>query len=197
MSIHRAYWVFFLEACKYCRGIVPSIFLTLITISIMYVAFQTARPHQPPLEVHGDGMASTALAGDLIMVEYERDIHIREDFTGAVSRTVTCENGWSHDIPATLRKFEKGTYHANRSFTMPYAIPSASRCKMLTLITWTPFASLREHSFKVADIPFVLIPHEHPRKDEVTPHTHEKREKKPLTKPDEVFKGDLYLNKDK
>ena len=188
MSIHRAYYIVFLELCRRCSGMVGSLFLTFITFSVMFVIFQSVRIHHPPLEVVGDGMASTAMAGDLIMVEYERDIKINEDFTGHVTRSVVCENGWSHDIPATIRKFEVGEYHANRSFTVPYAVPSSSRCQMNTLITWTPFASLREHSFKVPTIPFVVIPHEHPQKSIEIPHTHgDPHPKRPLTKQDEVY----------
>lgn len=192
MTTKRFSYLMILEFCKHCSGNVAAFFMTAIFASVMFVIYQSIRIHHPPLEVEGDGNASTALAGDLIMVEYERDIRVNQDFTGHVSRTVTCNNGWSHDIPATIRKFEVGTYHANRSFTFPYAIPDSTRCKMLTLVTWTPFASLREHSFKVADIPFVLIPHEHPRRDINIPHTHgDVHPKKPLTKPNEVYVGEM------
>ena len=156
--IWNDYW---LRACARMAGV----FSFVAVFAVLYVALQTLKTHHPPLEVDGDGTAFTSMAGDLIMVEYERNVVVHQDFTGKVTRTIVCQNGWTHDIPATIRNFTKGGYRAVRSFTFPYAVPQSTRCVMKTLVTWTPPFSLREHAFTVADIPFVLIDHEHPRKD--------------------------------
>lgn len=126
----------------------------LVTV-IFYQSYFGYNP--PPVEIINT--AARAVVGEYsTTVWYSRTVIVKTPIANEVSRTVRCgDAGVIYDLPTTARNYtDVEVRYPSHQFTMPYRVAPGTICRLSTVSRYQPTFSLRDHSYPVPDLVFIV-----------------------------------------
>lgn len=134
----------------------------LLGVCFLFVAtvlYKTFSDEDPPV-VFGPGTGRAWKYGEDTVFSYERDFRVLRSEYASVDRRMECsvEGGvQSYDLPVISRKYKVADYKGvKRLVHYPTALPIGTQCTMITLVRWSPVLSMRNLSFELQPIKFVV-----------------------------------------
>ena len=126
----------------YAIGVALGLSLLVIAISL----FQTFWPLDPPITVKASEYRAIKSQDGTIVISYDCESEIYEDFEAHVHRTVIhTATGLVISLPTSEAKFNEGTRKVQRQFYIPSPAPSGEYC-ITSQLEWRPMFSLTDRS---------------------------------------------------
>lgn len=124
----------------YAIGIMLGFALVIILISL----FQTFWPLDPPIDVKASTYRAIKVADGTIVVSYDCESIVHEDFEAHVHRTVThTATGLVIALPTSEAQFSEGVRKIQRQFYIQSPAPVGEYC-ITSQMEWRPMFSLTD-----------------------------------------------------